>query len=66
MHMSLKQEISTGSRPRGLYTEGGIYEVNCISGFRWSDGFFVKYVNCTESNWTAFPVSCQGAEQCLL
>ncbi len=60
MLITLQQEFKDGPSSPGIFSESGIYDLKCRSGFRWTDGLEVKSMKCVDANWTDIPESCLG------
>ncbi len=65
MLLLLNVEFKTGPTPTGYFSDGGVYEVKCKTGFHWLDGFQLKSIQCINGNWTNIPVACQGTNNRL-
>ena len=55
---SLKQIYQTGPSPPVTPVHGTSWTINCQIGYRWADDTFFHTINCTNTNWTSFPVAC--------
>ena len=55
-----RQEYIAGASPPGTPNPGVEWQIKCQTGYLWPDGSLVKTINCSGTNWSAIPETCQG------
>ncbi len=55
-----RQTYIAGASPPGTPYPGVEWTIKCQIGFFWLDDSHEKTINCTGTNWTTLPVTCQG------